>query len=123
MSATRMDTLKVAGIDVGSSAVKIALVEDTGDERTRMLVGRNPSARIPSRNAGTTAVRSSQYPQSRSAKSLAAAAKGPEGARTYAQILTDHTPQRYSGNSHRWRTEVLAGFKSSFAAEPGDLTG
>ena len=45
MSATRMDTLKVAGIDVGSSAVKIALVEDTGDERTRMLVGRNERVR------------------------------------------------------------------------------
>jgi benzoyl-CoA reductase subunit D len=45
MSATRMDTLKVAGIDVGSSAVKIALVEDTGDERTRMLVGRNERIR------------------------------------------------------------------------------
>jgi benzoyl-CoA reductase subunit D len=40
-----MDTLKVAGIDVGSSAVKIALVEDTGDERTRMLVGRNERVR------------------------------------------------------------------------------
>ena len=45
MSATPMDTLKVAGIDVGSSAVKIALVEDTGDERTRMLVGRNERVR------------------------------------------------------------------------------
>jgi benzoyl-CoA reductase subunit D len=45
MSTTRLDTLKVAGIDVGSSAVKIALVEDTGDDRTRMLVGRNERIR------------------------------------------------------------------------------
>ena len=35
----------VAGIDVGSSAVKIALVEDTADERTRMLIGRSERIR------------------------------------------------------------------------------
>jgi len=35
----------VAGIDVGSSAVKIALMEDTADDRTRMLVGRNERIR------------------------------------------------------------------------------
>ena len=45
MSATRKDTLNVAGIDVGSSAVKIAFVEDTGDDRTRMLVGLNERVR------------------------------------------------------------------------------
>jgi len=41
MSAKPQEPLKVAGIDVGSSAVKIAVLEDTGDERTRVLVGRN----------------------------------------------------------------------------------
>jgi benzoyl-CoA reductase subunit D len=45
VSETHQDTLLVAGIDVGSSAVKIALMEDTADERTRMLVGRNERIR------------------------------------------------------------------------------
>jgi len=45
VSETQQDTLLVAGIDVGSSAVKIALMEDTADERTRMLVGRNERIR------------------------------------------------------------------------------
>jgi benzoyl-CoA reductase subunit D len=45
MNPTRPETLNVAGIDVGSSAVKIAILEDTGDERTRVLVGRNERVR------------------------------------------------------------------------------
>ena len=45
MSANPKEALKVAGIDVGSSAVKIAVLEDTGDERTRVLVGRNERVR------------------------------------------------------------------------------
>ena len=45
MSANSKEALKVAGIDVGSSAVKIAVLEDTGDERTRVLVGRNERVR------------------------------------------------------------------------------
>jgi len=45
MSAKPQEPLKVAGIDVGSSAVKIAVLEDTGDERTRVLVGRNERVR------------------------------------------------------------------------------
>jgi benzoyl-CoA reductase subunit D len=45
VSETHQDTLLVAGIDVGSSAVKIALMEDTADERTRMLIGRNERIR------------------------------------------------------------------------------
>lgn len=50
------------------------------------------------------------------AASLAAAPAGTVGAKTYAEILTDHVPQRYSGNSHRWRTEVLAPFAANLAA-------
>jgi benzoyl-CoA reductase subunit D len=45
MSAKPQEPLKVAGIDVGSSAVKIAVLEDTGDEQTRVLVGRNERVR------------------------------------------------------------------------------
>jgi len=45
MSSNPKEALKVAGIDVGSSAVKIAVLEDTGDERTRVLVGRNERVR------------------------------------------------------------------------------
>jgi len=45
MSAKPQEPLKVAGIDVGSSAVKVAVLEDTGDERTRVLVGRNERVR------------------------------------------------------------------------------
>jgi hypothetical protein len=50
------------------------------------------------------------------AQSLAAVPVGMEGGKTYAEILTDHVPQRYSGNSHRWRTEVLAPFAERLAA-------
>jgi hypothetical protein len=48
---------------------------------------------------------------------------GMEGGKTYAEILTDHVPQRYSGNSHRWRTEVLAPFAASLAAIGTAATG
>ena len=50
MSATRKDTLNVAGIDVGSSAVKIAFVEDTGDYMSGAL-----TVDISGAGAGTAA--------------------------------------------------------------------
>jgi predicted acylesterase/phospholipase RssA len=50
------------------------------------------------------------------ADSLAAVPAGMEGGKTYAQVLTDHDPQRYKDNSDRWRAEVLAPFAANLAA-------
>ncbi len=45
MSKFRSDTLRVAGIDVGSSAIKIAILEDTEGCEPRILVGRRERVR------------------------------------------------------------------------------
>jgi benzoyl-CoA reductase subunit D len=39
------DALLVAGIDIGSSAVKVAMLEDSGDKGARLLVGRTERIR------------------------------------------------------------------------------
>ena len=45
MSDTANDSMLVAGIDVGSSAIKIVLMEETAGEQPRVLVGRNERIR------------------------------------------------------------------------------
>ena len=52
MNASVPETLLVAGIDVGSSAIKIVMMEDTAGKPPRVLIGRRERIRRRDSKAG-----------------------------------------------------------------------